>query len=104
MCNLPQERVGGSFWLRMSDNSCQSIKNPAVAFYTNSTQPPKVLSLPHVSTSLMLIEEWRSNGGEYIFFDGLSDPVCNQLNDVTEETDPPGKWHKMGYRHKCATF
>ena len=91
MCNYPHEKVGGSFWLRMSDNSCQSLTNPPVAFYNDSTQPPQIVNLPAISESLTLIDELRSNGGEYIFFDGLSDPVCSTLSDVTEAKDAPGK-------------
>lgn len=30
-----------------------------------------------------------SNGGEYIYFDGVDDPACSQLNDAVEETDAP---------------
>jgi hypothetical protein len=55
-----------------------------------SVQPYTVLSLPNVASgTLDSIDEVRSRGGEFILQGGLSDPVCSQLNDVTEENDAP---------------
>ncbi len=91
MCNLPQEKVGGYFWLRMSDNSCQSIQNPPVTFYPDSVLPAKVLNLPSILESKLVPVDLYRGGGEFILFDGLNDEFCNQIHDVTEETDAPGK-------------
>ena len=35
------------------------------------------------------IDESRSAGGEFILFDGIDDPTCDTLNDVTELNDSP---------------
>ncbi len=54
-------------------------------------QPPNVLSLPEIAAGVLdHIDEFRSHGGEYILYDGLpNEPLCDQLNDITEEMDAP---------------
>ena len=90
MCWRPEEWTGGWFYLRMSDGSCQSILNPIVNFYSDSAQPHTVLSLPDLIPGVLdPIDEVRSRGGEFILHGGLNDPICSQLNDVTEENDAP---------------
>eukprot|EP00804_Cyclotella_cryptica_P009369 CCRYP_018076-RB/>CCRYP_018076-RB protein AED:0.03 eAED:0.03 QI:374/1/1/1/0.94/0.9/20/617/4181 len=90
MCGLPEERISGRVFLRMEDESCQWFENPVVTFYSDSIQPPKVLILPNISESILEpIDEMISNGGEFIYFDGIKDLSCDQLNDVTEQNDSP---------------
>eukprot|EP00804_Cyclotella_cryptica_P014145 CCRYP_005584-RA/>CCRYP_005584-RA protein AED:0.03 eAED:0.03 QI:259/1/1/1/0.94/0.9/20/117/3951 len=90
MCSLPEERIAGRVYLRMEDKSCQWFQNPIIAFYADSPQPPKVLNLPNISQSILeTIDEIRSNSGEFIYFDAINDPLCSQLNDVTEQNDSP---------------
>jgi len=90
MCGRPEEYVAGRFWLRMDDDSCQILPNPVVHFYFDSVQPETVLTLPAISESIFEpIDELKARGGEYIIFDGLSDSLCDKLNDVNEEGDPP---------------
>jgi hypothetical protein len=105
MCNnLPEEYLYGKVYLRMADNSCQWFKNPMVAFYPNSIQPPKVLNLPNITESILEpIDELRSKGGEYIYFDGITDPACDLLNDVTEQNDAPvfGKVRSKNGLNSC---
>ena len=84
------------------------LKNPLVHFYPNSPQPGLVLSLPDVSAGILEhIDTTRSDGGEYILRNGLNDDLCNSLNDVTEERDPPvfgqlpdGSWLQFDPRLK----
>lgn len=48
--------------------------------------PPLVLNLPEIADGVLEhIDEERSHGGEYILMNGLTDSVCSQLNDVTEQ-------------------
>lgn len=90
MCGRPEEWEDGRVWLRMEDESCEILRNPLVHFYPDSLQPPNVLLLPNVSADVLeQIDEVHSRGGEYILFPGLSDSLCDQLNDVTEERDAP---------------
>ena len=90
MCDYPEEWGDGLFWLRMEDDSCQSLPNPLVHFYTGTVQPANILNLPAVSDGVLEhIDEVKSRGGEYILFDDLSASLCDQLNDVTEEGDSP---------------
>ena len=87
MCGRPEEWIGGSIFLRMADGSCQALPNPPVAFYPGSTQPYSVLSLPNITSGIL--DRIDSRGGEYILRGGSNDPLCGQLNDVTEENDAP---------------
>jgi len=93
MCRLPDERSTGRVYLRMDneDDGCQWFENPLIAFYSDSIQPPQVLNLPNIFQSVLQpIDEVRSEGGEFIYFNGIDDPTtCNQLNDVTELNDSP---------------
>ncbi|KAL7487338.1 hypothetical protein ACHAW6_012935 [Cyclotella cf. meneghiniana] len=90
MCSLPEEKVFGRVYLRMEDESCQSIKNRIVSFYPDSVEPTKVLVLPNIShLALEPIDEIRSNGGEFIYFDVMSDLLCDPLNVATEQNDQP---------------
>ena len=55
-------------------------------------QPSQVVQLPDIAADdLELIDKERSHGGEYILTNpsGLSDTLCDNLGDVTEEGDPP---------------
>lgn len=88
MCGRPEEWVGGLLWLRMGDGSCQALPNPDVNFFTDSVQPYNILSLPNIIPGILdPIDEVRSKGGEFIVRGGLSDPICSQIKDVTEEND-----------------
>ena len=66
------------------------------------------MSLPDVSPAILEhIDTTRSNGGEYILRNGLTDDLCDSLNDVTEERDPPvfgklpdGSWLQFDPRLK----
>jgi hypothetical protein len=91
MCRSPDERVDGRVYLRMADNSCQWFKNPVIAFVENSNQQPaKVVNLPNIGQSILEpIDAVRSSNGEFIFFDGINDPSCDQLNDISEQDDAP---------------
>jgi len=108
MCNLPEERISGRVYLRMEDNSCQWFRNPFVAFYADSAQPPIVLNLPNISQSILqTIDGIRSSAGEFIYFDAIDDPLCSQLSDVTEQNDSPvfgklpdGSWLQFDPRLK----
>jgi hypothetical protein len=88
MCHLPQEYADGWFWLVVDETSstCQALSNPLVQFYQDSVNPPLVLNLPEIADGVLEhIDEERSHGGEYILMNGLTDSVCSQLNDVTEQ-------------------
>jgi len=90
MCKKPEEFVGGRFWLMMEDKSCQSLRNPLVNFHVGSVLPENVLNLPAISEGVLEpIDGPQTSDGEFILFGGLSDPLCYQLNDSTEEEDPP---------------
>jgi hypothetical protein len=91
MCRTPEEKSTGRVYLRMEDDSCQWFENPLIVFYPDSIQPPKVLNLPNVSESVLEpIDETRSNGEEFVHFNGIDDPsLCSTLNDVTELNDSP---------------
>jgi len=91
MCGLPAEYEDGVFKIKVNEttNECEDLPNPLVHFNPSSVQPLNVLNLPNVSIgTLEHIDELRSHGGEYILVNGLSDDLCDQLNDVTEERDP----------------
>lgn len=113
MCGLPQDFEGGWFYLVVSQGPrvCQRLPNPLVNFYPDdpaTIKPSNFLSLPGVSVNVLeLIDEVPSHGGEYILIDGLTDALCNSLNDVTEETDAPifgqlpdGSWLQFDPRLK----
>jgi len=92
MCSYPEAYADGRFWLRVNETSreCEELRNPLVHFYADSPNPMNVLRLPAISRGVLeQIDEARTRGGEYILFGALTDDVCNQLNDVTEERDPP---------------
>ena len=89
MCNLPQEKVDGWFWLKLDDGSCTHLRNPLVAFSATSSQPAYVLNLPNISGSLQVIDEELSNGQELISTVGLDDELCKTLSGITEEGDAP---------------
>lgn len=94
MRSRPREYVGGDFYLYMDDGSYQSLVNPPVTFYPDSIQPSKVLNLPALTEAgIDSIDEYRSNGGEFILFDNLTDPLCSTLNEVSEDDDTPGELH-----------
>ena len=95
--------------------SCQWFENPLIAFYSDSARPAKVLNLPNISQAVLgkkhdmicfdwrliiflrmfcfppaePIDEVRSKGGEFIFFDSIEDTTCGTLSDVTELNDSP---------------
>ena len=74
----------------MEDESCQLFKNRIVSFYPDSVEPTKVLVLPNIShLALEPIDEIRSNGGKFIYFDVMSDLLCDPLNVATEQNDQP---------------
>ena len=54
-------------------------------------QPSIVLQLPDIGDELESIDFSLSQGGDYILKspNGLSDSICNNLGDITEEGDPP---------------
>ncbi len=90
MCRRPEEAVRGVFYVYVDDGSCQEIRNPSVAFYPDSIQPTRVLTLPALAqNSIGSIDEHRSNGGEFILFEGLGEALCSTLNEVTESDDAP---------------
>jgi len=90
MRRRPREYVDGDFDLYMDDGSYQSLVNPPVTFYTDSIQPPQVLNLPALTEAgIDSIDEYRSNGGEFILHDELTDPLCSTLNEVSEDDDTP---------------
>ncbi|KAL7482807.1 hypothetical protein ACHAW6_008462, partial [Cyclotella cf. meneghiniana] len=90
MCWLPEEKISGRVYLKMQDETCQWFSNPIIAFYSASPQPSKVINLPNISQSVLeSIDEIRSNAGEFIYFNAINDPLCNQLNAVIEQDDAP---------------
>jgi hypothetical protein len=106
LCWSAEEKSTGKVYLRMDDNSCQWFENPLIAFYPDSIQPPKILNLPNVSESVLQpIDETRSNGEEFIFFNKIEDPLCDQLT-VTEMNDSPvfGKVSSCENSHKYFTM
>lgn len=65
-----------------------SLVRRTLFFY--AAQPANVLGLPGVSDGVLnQIDYILSRGGDYILEGGLSDPRCDELNDVTEEGDAP---------------
>lgn len=91
MCRLSEVHSKDKIYVKVDDNSCQWFENPVVAFYPDSIQPPLVLNLPNISQSVLEpIDAAISDGDELIYFDGIEDqPLCDQLNDVTELNDSP---------------
>ena len=90
MCGMPQDFEGGWFYLVVSLDPrrvCQRLPNPLVNFYPDdpdTIKPSNVLSLPGLSVNVLeSIDEVPSHGGEYILIDGLTDALCNSLNDVS---------------------
>ena len=66
------------------------VQNPYIILVPSIVEPPNVLNLPNISESVLeMIDEIRSEAGEFILFNGLNQTTCNSINDVTEENDAP---------------
>ncbi len=94
LCGTPENKIGGKLYIRLEDEKCVWIQNPAVNLDGYEHTASNIFNLP--DGSVQPIDQWWNHGEELVFVINVSlfdDPsfssACAELPLLTELGDEP---------------
>ena len=94
LCNNPEELIDGRLYVRLEDDSCVTIQNPAINLDGYESSVTNIFDLP--DKSLQAIDQWWTSGEDLVYkiqtslFDDASySSICSRLPSVPESGDEP---------------
>ena len=94
LCGTPEEKINGNLYIRLQDNKCVKVQNPAINLDGFESSVSTIFNLPN--DSLLPIEQRWNDGEELVFmlktslFENPSfSAICSKLPSVLELGDEP---------------
>ena len=87
ICRYPDEKVNGKIGIKIEDGSCVYAENPRVDLTGQEGNAQFILNLSQ--SNLQVIDEYLTNGEEFILRNAISNSLCEAIPAVPDLDDEP---------------